>query len=161
MPCIVESNCLTRDASPAGETPQVPADPASGASDNASAPADQPTADFSGGDVAEDADPQSPPADGSGFEVVEQSAALQEPAQRPDVPQQTQVLHVCLGSLPDMHMSCKAFYFLRSQPGRLTIEDIDTQLECGVLSEGPSLKMLQQVKFVTSMQDKAALSQQL
>lgn len=69
------------------------------------------------------------------------------------MPQQTQVLHVCLGSLPDMHMSCKAFYFLRSQPGRLTVEDIDTQLECGVLSEGPSLKMLQQVKFAASAQD--------
>lgn len=154
MAYTVESSCLICDTAPAGETSQVPADPTASASEKASAPTDQPLASSSSaGDDVLDAPSQSPPADGSGFEVVDQSAALQEPAQRLDVPQQTQVLHVCLGSLPDMHMSCKAFYFLRNQPGRLTIEDFDTQIECGVLSEGPSLKMLQQVIFVGSVQD--------
>ena len=126
----------------ADEAPQVVVDPAASA-EEAPASADQAAADAAtGGDVVQDA---SLPTDGSGFQAVEQSSVVQHSVQRPDVPQQTQVLHVCLGSLPDMHASCKAFYFLRSQPGRLTIEDMDTQIDCGILSEGPSLKMLQQV----------------
>lgn len=116
------------------------------ASEEAPASTDQPSVGAStDGDVVQDANPESSLADGSGFEALEQSSSLEQPAQRPDMPQQTQVLHVCLGSLPDMHTLCKAFYFLRNQPGKLAIEDMDTQIDCGVLSGGPSLKMLQQV----------------
>ena len=125
---------------------QVLIDPAASPSEEAPASADQAAADAATGeDVVQDASVEKSPTDGSGFQAVEQSSIVQHTAQRLDVPQQTQILHVCLGSLPDMHASCKAFYFLRSQSGRLAIEDMDTQIDCGILSEGPSLKMLQQV----------------
>ena len=128
-------------------------DPAASASEEAPASADEAAADAArGGDIVQDASLESSPSDGSGFQAVEQSSVVQHTVQRPDVPQQAQVLHVCLGSLPDMHASCKAFYFLKSQPGRLTIEDMDTQIDCGILSEGPSLKMLQQVTLSAGMQ---------
>lgn len=137
----------------ADEAPQVLTEPAASASEEASASGDQAAADATtDGDVMQDASLESSPADGSGFQAVEQSSIVQQTAHMPDVPQQTQVLHVCLGSLPDLHASCKAFYFLRSQPGRLTIEDMDTQIDCGILSEGPSLKMLQQVMLSAGMQ---------
>ena len=138
----------------ADEVPQVLIDPAASASEEAPASADQAAADAAtGGDVVQDASFESSPSDGSGFQAEEQSSVVQHAVQRPDVSQQTQVLHVCLASLPDMHASCKAFYFLKSQPGRLTIEDMDTQIDCGILSEGPSLKMLQQVILNACMQN--------
>ena len=128
-------------------------DPAASASEEAPASADQAAADTAtGGDTVQDASLERSPTDGSGFQAVEQSSAIQHSAQKLDLPEQTQVLHVCLGSLPDMHAFCKAFYFLRSQPGRLTMEDMDTQVDCGILSEGPSLKMLQQVMLSAGMQ---------
>lgn len=131
----------------ADETPQVLRDPAANASEEASVATDQPAADaVTGGDLVQDANSEDSPR--SGFEAVEQSSVIEHAARRPDVPQQTQVLHVCLGSLPDMHASCTAFYFLRNQPGKLTIEDMDTQIDCGILSEGPSLKMLRQVMLM-------------
>ena len=151
------SPCLTLILPPADEGPQlVPHDPAASAPEQASPTADQPASDT----VAATEDVQntvtdSTPAESTGFEAVEQSSTLQRPAR--DVPQQTQVLHVCLGPLPDIHSSCKAFYFMREQPGTLTLEDMDTQVDCGVLSEGPSLKMLQQVPlFAADSQHDAA-----
>lgn len=126
-------------------------DPEADASEAPSVPTDQPAADAgTGGDSMQDADPEGSPT-ASGFEAVEQSSDIQHSALKPDVPQQAQVLHVCLGSLPDMHASCTAFYFLRNQPGKLTIEDMDTQIDCGILSEGPSLKMLQQVVLMPTL----------
>ena len=126
-------------------------DPAANASEEASVATDQPATDaVTGVDSVQDANSEGSPT-GSGFEAVEQSSGVQHSALRPDVPQQTQVLHICLGSLPDMHASCTAFYFLRNQPGKLTIEDMDTQIDCGILSEGPSLKMLRQVMLMQSL----------
>lgn len=126
-------------------------DPAANASEEASVATDQPATDaVTGVDSVQDANSDGSPT-GSGFEAVEQSSVVQHSAVRPDVPQQTQVLHVCLGSLPDMHASCTAFYFLRNQPGNLTIEDMDTQIDCGILSEGPSLKMLRQVMLMQTL----------
>lgn len=136
---------------PADETPQiVPSDPAASASEEASA-AEQPASDTAAStEDVQNTVTESTPAEVTGFEAVQQSSTLQQPAR--DVPQQTQVLHVCLGPLPDVHSSCKAFYFMRQQPGKLAVEDMDTQVDCGVLSEGPSLKMLQQVRLAAANQ---------
>ena len=87
------------------------------------------------------ADSQDP--ESLGFQASERSTPVQELVH--SVPQDSQVLHVCLGPLPDAHASCKAFYFLRDEPGKVAPEDMETHVECGVLSEGPSLRMLQQV----------------
>ena len=136
-------NSLLSRSACADEIPQVvPTDAAAALEPPASA--DQPAFDES--ETA--GSTQAPISDSSlidiaGVEVVDEASAGQNPAR--DAPQQTQVLHVCLGPLPDTHTSCKAFYFMRNQPGKLVLEDIDTQLECGIMSEGPSLKMLQQV----------------
>jgi len=127
----------------ADETPQVvPAD--------AAADAEEPVASTSqhiiteaDADLRQEPSSESAPSAAVGFLGIEQSAAVQQLTH--DGPKQRQVLHVCLGPLPDAHAACKAFYFLRDQPGKVAPEDMDTQIECGVLSEGPSLKMLQQV----------------
>ena len=88
-------------------------------------------------------------ADMSGFQAAVRASPVQQPTH--ELPQQSQVLHVCLGPLPDVHASCKAFYFLRNEPGKLSPEDMEQQLDCGVLSEGPSLRMLQQVRTDASL----------
>ena len=80
-----------------------------------------------------------------GFQEVQQSAVVTEAYSQP---QPSKILHVCLGPLPSAHISCTAFYFLRSQPGKLTATtDLDS-LDCGLLSEGPSIQMLHQVHVV-------------
>ena len=129
----------------AEDSPQiVPTDPAASASDQALPASDQPDTLITTGSL-QNATSESLPSDATGFQAVEQSSALQRPVQ--DLHRQTQVLHVCLGPLPDAHSSCKAFYFLRNQPGKLAVEDMEFQIDCGMLSEGPSLKMLQQVRL--------------
>lgn len=129
----------------ADETPQVvPTDSAADSAEPAastSQPTDTDTE--AGADLRQETSSESTVAATVGFQVVEQSAAIQQPTR--DGLQQRQVLHVCLGPLPDAHTSCQAFYFLRDKPGKLTLEDMEPQIECGVLSEGPSLRMLQQV----------------
>ena len=125
------------------ETPQiVPTDPAANV-EGPAASTGQPTDVESTTDITQEGSAESVAPEAAGFQATEQSAAVQQPSR--DVFQQTQSLHVCLGPLPDMHACCKAFYFLRDQPGKVALEDMDTQRECGILSEGPSLKMLQQV----------------
>ena len=125
------------------DTPQiVPLDPSTQAEATADVqqPADQ--ASLNEGTLQEPgADTQDP--ESSGFQASERSTPVQELTH--SVPQDSQVLHVCLGPLPDAHASCKAFYFLRDEPGKVAPEDMETHIECGVLSEGPSLRMLQQV----------------
>jgi len=129
----------------ADETPQVvPAD-ASADAEEPIASTSQPMATEADADLRQEPSSESAPSAVVGFQGIEQSAAVQQLTR--DGPQQRQVLHVCLGPLPDAHAACKAFYFLRDQPGKVAPEDMDTQIECGVLSEGPSLKMLQQVTY--------------
>ena len=134
------------------DTAQTVAEVAANGSEEAPALPDQ-----AASDILADAEPaqsilsEHPPADVTSFEDVDQSAAVQQPLFGQSGPQQTELLHVCLGPLPDAHASCKAFYFTRNQPGKLTLEDMDSQIDCGILSEGPSLKMLQQVKFTADV----------
>lgn len=54
-------------------------------------------------------------------------------------------LHLALGGLPEALASLRTFYFLSSAPGKLNDEDMDTSVECGLLSEGPSLRVLEQL----------------
>ncbi|DBA95316.1 TPA: Dynein heavy chain cytoplasmic [Trebouxia sp. C0006] len=125
------------------ETPQVvPAD-ASADAEEPIASTSQPMATQADADLRQEPSSESATSASVGCQGIEQSAAVQQLTR--DGPQQRQVLHVCLGPLPDAHAACKAFYFLRDQPGKVAPEAMDTQIECGVLSEGPSLKMLQQV----------------
>lgn len=53
-------------------------------------------------------------------------------------------LHVIVGRLPEELSHCRAFYMIRTAPGKVEFEDLDAVLECGVLSEGPSLRVLEQ-----------------
>lgn len=133
--------------SPADETPQVvPTDSAADSTEPAastSQPTDTDTE--TGADLRQETSSENIVAATVGFQAVEQSAAIQQPTR--DGLQQRRVLHVCLGPLPDAHAACQAFYFLRDKPGKLTLEDMEPQIECGVLSEGPSLRMLQQVSY--------------
>lgn len=96
-------------------------------------------------DLANDSVPsQKPSSDrpaAEGFQEVQQSAVATEADRQP---QPSRILHACLGPLPSAHISCTAFYFLCSQPGKLTSTDLDS-LDCGLLSEGPSIQMLHQV----------------
>ena len=92
-----------------------------------------------------------------GFQEVQQSAAVTESDRQP---QPSRILHVCLGPLPSAHISCTAFYFLRSQPGKLTSTDLDS-LDCGLLSEGPSIQMLHQVHPMRQCSTKMLLSRAL
>ena len=127
----------------ADETPQVVPVDASADAEEPVASTSQPTTTEADADLRQEPSSESAPSAAVGFLGIEQSAAVQQLTR--DGSQERQVLHVCLGPLPDAHAACKAFYFLRDQPGKVTPEDMDTQIECGVLSEGPSLKMLQQV----------------
>ena len=130
----------------ADDTPQVvPVDPSVEVETPAAAqqPADQ--AALNGGNLQEPGTDNQDP-ESSGFQASERSTPVQELTH--SVPQDSQVLHVCLGPLPDAHASCKAFYFLCDEPGKIALEDMETKLECGILSEGPSLRMLQQVSIL-------------
>ena len=103
----------------------------------------QPTDTEADSEVKQENSTESLASASAGFQAVQQSADVQQPTQHGA--QHSHVLHVCLGPLPDAHTSCKAFYFLQDQPGKMAVENMESQIECGILSEGPSLKMLQQV----------------
>ena len=60
------------------------------------------------------------------------------------VPQIVLKLHVSTGSVPEHLASSRSFYFIRSRPGKLEYDDLDTSLDLGVLGEGLSLKGLEQ-----------------
>lgn len=45
----------------------------------------------------------------------------------------------------------RSFYFIRSRPGKLEYEALDSVVECGLLNEGPSLQVLEQVCSEASM----------
>lgn len=57
-------------------------------------------------------------------------------------------IRVCTGQLPEAHTDSEAFFFLRSSVGKIAIESLEKEVECGMLSEGPSLKMLEQVREI-------------
>eukprot|EP00798_Chlamydomonas_sp_ICE-L_P031817 gene31817-7021_t len=59
------------------------------------------------------------------------------------VPKEINKLHISVGSLPEALSACRSFYFLKSKPGRVVIEEIDSMLEHGLLCEGPSLRLLE------------------
>lgn len=61
------------------------------------------------------------------------------------VPKTITKMHVVMGYLPEELSHCRSFYFITSIPGKLEFEQLDEVLECGVLSEGPSLRILEQV----------------
>lgn len=82
------------------------------------------------------------------FQAVQQSAPVTEAAHESAV---SRTLHISLGSLPHSQSSCTAFYFIRSQSGKLALADMDS-LDCGLLAEGPSLQMLHQVHTSNSCQ---------
>ena len=52
---------------------------------------------------------------------------------------------MCMSHLPDISERCEAVYFLRKTPAVLVAADMDKQVDCGVVTQGPSLKMLEQV----------------
>ncbi|MEW5308429.1 MAG: hypothetical protein WDW38_000392 [Sanguina aurantia] len=61
------------------------------------------------------------------------------------VPKLTHRLHVAAGQLPEEMSSFRSFYFIRSRPGKLEHEALDSAVECGLLNEGPSLQVLEQM----------------
>ena len=56
-----------------------------------------------------------------------------------------QVVRICMSHLPDISEHCEAVYFLRNTPAVLVATDMDKQVDYGVVAQGPSLKMLEQV----------------
>lgn len=88
-----------------------------------------------------------------GAEGGEGAAPGEAPVKRARTPQIIRVLvpkvitklHVALEHLPEDLAHCRAFYIIRSAPGKVAYEELDSMLECGVLSEGPSLRILEQV----------------
>ena len=52
---------------------------------------------------------------------------------------------MCMSHLPDISERCEAVYFLRNTPAVLVATDMDKQVDYGVVTQGPSLKMLEQV----------------
>ena len=58
-----------------------------------------------------------------------------------------QVVRMCMSHLPDISERCEAVYFLRNTPAVLVATDMDTQVDYGVVTQGPSLKMLEQVSM--------------
>ncbi|KXZ49756.1 DHC2 protein [Gonium pectorale] len=59
------------------------------------------------------------------------------------VPKVVSKLSVALGSLPEDLSSCPAFYFILNRPGRVASDELDAVVEFGLLSEGPSLRILE------------------
>jgi hypothetical protein len=60
-------------------------------------------------------------------------------------PPVTYRLHVSCGRMREEHASHRAFFMVRGTPGKLTVDDLDTELDCGLINEGPSLSTLEQV----------------
>lgn len=135
---------LPADAVSSQDAPEV-ADQATDDGDAAHAPATDNDIPSQASISAVPDELQSAQSTAEGFQAVQQSAAVTEPFRDPEP---SRVLHICLGPLPHSHNSCTAFYFIRSQPGKLALADMDL-LDCGLLAEGPSLQMLHQVKTVT------------
>ncbi|PNH08033.1 Dynein-1-alpha heavy chain, flagellar inner arm I1 complex [Tetrabaena socialis] len=89
-----------------------------------------------------------------GTEAGEEAGESSEPPPPPapkyirklvSVPKVINKLNVALGSLPEELSSCAAFYFILTRPGRVAAEDLDAVVEFGLLSEGPSLRVLEQM----------------
>ncbi len=59
------------------------------------------------------------------------------------VPKVISKLHVSLGLVPDELASCRSFYFVRSKPGKLELDELEQHVDMGMLGEGPSLRMLE------------------
>lgn len=53
-------------------------------------------------------------------------------------------LHVSLGQVPEQLCHCSSFYIISNRPGAVAFEDMDAVLECGVLTAGPFLQVLEQ-----------------
>ncbi|GLI59150.1 hypothetical protein VaNZ11_000978 [Volvox africanus] len=61
------------------------------------------------------------------------------------VPKVVSKLTIALGSLPEDLSSCPAFYLILNRPGRVAVDELDAVVEFGLLSEGPSLRILEQM----------------
>lgn len=80
----------------------------------------------------------------------EEKAAPAEPEPEPEPVVQTVSvtmyrLHVNIDQLPQNFSNSSTFYFLRNTEEPLTIENMETELEYGMLAEGPSLQTLRQL----------------
>jgi dynein heavy chain len=106
------------------------------------------TSDAVGADAAQDGEEDG--VNGGSGEGDEEEA--QPPVRQPkyvrrivSVPKRVNKLSTALGSLPEALAVCPAFYFIAARPGRIAVEDLDSALEFGLLSEGPSLRVLEQM----------------
>lgn len=144
-----ESAPAAADApAPEGAEAATDAPPAEAAPAPAAEGAEAPAADGEAAPAAEGA----PGEGGEGGEGDEADEAAPPPPPEPrfvkrmvTVAKQVSRMHIALGSLPDALAALRTFYFLSSAPGRLGEEDMDAAVECGLLSEGPSLRVLEQL----------------
>ncbi|GIL84660.1 hypothetical protein Vretifemale_13278, partial [Volvox reticuliferus] len=92
--------------------------------------------------------------DGEGGDGEDGGSQSNEPAPPPQpkyirkvisVPKVVSKLTIALGSLPEDLSSCPAFYLILNRPGRVGIDELDAVVEFGLLSEGPSLRILEQM----------------
>ena len=123
--------------------PAEGADAAAPAQTEAGAAEDAPVAAEGGEDVAATGEADTAPEEAAEGESPPARAA---PPQyiRVFVPQLVSKLHVSLGLLPEELASSRSFYFIRTRPGRLEYEELESGLDLGMLGEGPSLRMLEQ-----------------
>ena len=71
------------------------------------------------------------------------------------MPKQVMRLTAAVGNLPEELSSCAAFYFILNRPGKAVFEEMDTAVECGLLNEGPSLRILEQVRMQQQQQQQS------
>nr|Q9SMH3.1 RecName: Full=Dynein-1-alpha heavy chain, flagellar inner arm I1 complex; AltName: Full=1-alpha DHC; AltName: Full=Dynein-1, subspecies f [Chlamydomonas reinhardtii]CAB56598.1 1-alpha dynein heavy chain [Chlamydomonas reinhardtii] len=105
--------------------------------DEAAAPADGAADGAAGeggeeGDGAEGDEPPAPPAPKYVRRVI-------------SVPKVVSKLNVALGSLPEELSVFPVFYFILNRSGHVAAEELDSAVEFGLLSEGPSLRILEQM----------------
>lgn len=87
------------------------------------------------------------PADGEEAAVADAAPAPPEEAAPPPPPATATMyrLHVHLDQVPQQYSGAATFYFLRASDEPLTAENMEGELEFGVLAEGPSLHTLQRL----------------
>lgn len=92
--------------------------------------------------------------DGEGGDGEDGASQTNEPPPPPQpkyirkvisVPKVVSKVTVALGSLPEELNTCPAFYLIATRPGRAAFDELDSSVEIGLLSEGPSLRILEQM----------------
>lgn len=92
--------------------------------------------------------PGSKPATPSGIDLEIAPPPPKTMLRTVTVPKETFKVHLSVNNLPEELSGLRSCFFLRSRPGKITYDDIEDSLETGTLTEGLSLKALEQVSMI-------------